>query len=64
MGGVPCVRDLRIPVATIVGMCASEMTVQEILTAYPNLEKQDISEALQYAAESVTEREIPLIEVA
>jgi len=62
MGGVPCSRDLRIPVATIVGMIADGMTEKEILKAYPDLEKEDIREALRYAAEAVREREIPLVQ--
>ena len=45
-GGVPCVRGLRIPVATVVGMVAEGMTVAEILTDYPDLEAADIAEAL------------------
>ena len=53
MGGVPCVRGLRIPVATIVGMVAEGMTEAEILRAYPDLKKQDIREALRYAAEDI-----------
>lgn len=60
MGGVPCIRGLRIPVATVVGMVADGMTSEEILTAYPDLEAEDIPEALRYAAEAVREREIPL----
>jgi uncharacterized protein (DUF433 family) len=50
MGGVPCIRELRIPVATVVGMIADGMTEQEILDAYPDLEAEDIHEALRYAA--------------
>ncbi|MEX0716995.1 MAG: DUF433 domain-containing protein [Planctomycetaceae bacterium] len=61
MGGVPCIRRLRIPVATIVGMVAEGMTRAEILDAYPDLEAEDIREALDYAAEAVREREIPLV---
>ncbi|NOX35921.1 MAG: DUF433 domain-containing protein [Calditrichaeota bacterium] len=61
MGGVPCIRGLRIPVATIVGMIADGMTEKEILEAYPDLEPEDIREALRYAAEAVKEREIPLL---
>ncbi len=60
MGGVPCIRGLRIPVATIVGMLADGMSEQEILEAYPDLEPEDIREALRYAAEAVQERELPL----
>ena len=59
MGGVPCVRGLRIPIATIVGMIAEGMTTEEILAAYPDLEPEDIREALRFAAEAVRERELP-----
>lgn len=64
MGGVPCIRKLRIPVATVVGMVANGMTTEEILQAYPDLEPEDIREALAYAAEAVRERQLPLIEVS
>jgi uncharacterized protein (DUF433 family) len=59
MGGVPCIRGLRVPVATVVAMVADGMTEQEILEAYPYLEAEDIKEALRYAAEAVRERAIP-----
>ena len=61
MGGVPCIRGLRIPVATVVGMVADRMTEEEILSNYPDLEREDIREALQYAAEAVRERTLPLL---
>lgn len=61
MGGVPCIRGLRIPVATIVGMIADGMSRKEILKAYPDLEEEDIRQALKYAAEAVRERELPLV---
>ncbi|HLC25277.1 MAG TPA: DUF433 domain-containing protein [bacterium] len=61
MGGVPCLRGLRIPVATVVSMVADGMTEEEILQALPDLEHEDIQEALRYAAEAVREREIPLV---
>ncbi len=61
MGGVPCIRDLRIPVATIVDMVADGMGEPEILAAYPDLQADDIHEALHYAAEAVRERELPLV---
>ena len=60
MGGVPCIRGLRIPVATVVGMVAEGMSHEEILKAYPDLETEDIQEALHFAAEAVRERELPL----
>jgi uncharacterized protein (DUF433 family) len=61
MGGVPCLRGLRIPVATVVAMVADGMTEAEILAAYPDLERDDIAEALRFAAEAVRERELPVI---
>lgn len=60
MGGVPCIRHLRIPVASIVSMVADGMTEEEILVTYPDLEREDIREALRYAAEAVRERELPV----
>jgi len=60
MDGMPCIRGLRIPVATVVGMISDGMTENEILEAYPDLELEDIREALRYAAEAVRERELPL----
>ena len=60
MDGVPCIRGLRIPVATVVGMIAEGMPADEVLDAYPDLERPradlelaDVQEALQYAAEAV-----------
>lgn len=61
MGGMPCIRGLRIPVATVVGMVADGMTNESILEAYPDLEDGDIHEALRFAAEAVSERELPLV---
>lgn len=60
MGGVPCIRGLRIPVATVVDLLADGMATDEILSAYPDLEPADLTEALRYAAEAVRERELPL----
>ena len=60
LGGVPCIRGLRVPVATVVGMVADGMAVEEILADFPYLESDDITEALRYAAEAVRERELPL----
>ena len=61
MGGVPCIRSLRIPVATIIGMFADGMREVEILEAYPDLEEPDLEEALRYAAAALQERELPLV---
>jgi len=61
MGGVPCIRGLRVPVATVVGMVADGMSEAEILEAYPDLEGEDVREALRFAAEAVRERELPIV---
>jgi uncharacterized protein (DUF433 family) len=60
MGGVPCIRGLRIPVATVVGLVADGMTVPEIIEELPSLEAEDVQAALRYAAEAVSERELLL----
>ena len=60
MGGMPCLRGLRIPVATVVAMVADGMSSQEILADLPDLAAEDIAEALRYAAEAVRERELPV----
>ena len=61
MDGVPCIRGLRIPVATVVGMIADGMTEQEILEAYPDLEAEDMRVALRFAAAAVQSRDQPLV---
>jgi uncharacterized protein (DUF433 family) len=58
MNGLPCIRSLRIPVATVVDMMAFGMSADEILRNYPHLERDDIQEALRYAA-AVRERPLP-----
>lgn len=60
MGGVPCLRGLRIPVATIVALVAEGQPVAEILADYPDLDAGDVREALLFAAEAVRERALPL----
>jgi uncharacterized protein (DUF433 family) len=55
MAGVPCIRGLRIPVATVIAMLGDGMTTEEILRDYPDLELEDILEALRYAAYAVGE---------
>ena len=60
MGGMPTVRGLRIPVATVVAMVADGMTAAEIVDDLPDLTVEDVAEALRYAAETVRERELPL----
>lgn len=60
MGGLPCVRGLRMPVATVVTMVADGMSVEEILAEHPDLEADDIAQCLHYAAQAVQERQLPL----
>ena len=60
MGGVPCIRGLRIPVATILRMLACGMAEQEILADYPDLQVEDVRECLRFAAASAMERELAL----
>ena len=59
MGGVPCTRGLRIPVTTVVGLVAQGMTETRIVEEYPDLEVEDIRQALAYAAAAVDERQSP-----
>ena len=58
MGGVPCVRGLRIPVATVLRMLAGGMDERQILADYPDLQTEDIRECLRFAAASMMEREL------
>jgi uncharacterized protein (DUF433 family) len=60
MDGVPCVRHVRIPVATVLRLLAGGLTEPEILCEYPDLQADDIRECLRFAAASVMERELPL----
>jgi uncharacterized protein (DUF433 family) len=64
MNVVPCIRGLRIPVATVVGMIANRMTESEILDAYPDLNPEDIQESLLFAALAVRERQVPFVETS
>lgn len=59
MAGAPCIAGTRIPVATVVGMVAEGMSVEEILTDFPQLDEEDIREALRFAAAAVDERSRP-----
>ena len=60
MGGLPSIRGLRIPVATVIAMVADGMSTDEIVAELPDLTPEDVREALLYAAEAVRERELPL----
>ena len=61
MGGVPCIRNVRIPVATVVGLVAQGLGETEILMEYPDLEVEDIRQALAFAAAAVDERQLPVL---
>ena len=60
MGGVPCIRGTRIPVATVVGLFAQGQSIEEILADYPQLTADDLRAALEFAAVAVSERQVPL----
>lgn len=59
MGGVPCIRDLRVTVSMVLGQLAAGRTIEELLDDYPYLEREDVLAALEYAAAVVNEREPP-----
>ena len=63
MSGEPCIRMLRIPVATVITLIAQGLSVNKILAYYPDLVKEDIKQALNFAAETVREKELPLLKV-
>ncbi len=60
MGGKPCIRNMRVTVGTLVGLMASGKTIDEVLAAYPYIEREDVLEALTYAAWRAEEKELPL----
>ena len=60
MGGKPCIRNMRVTVGTLVGLMASGKTIDEVLAAYPYIERQDVLEALTYAAWRAEVKELPL----
>lgn len=64
MGGQPCIRGLRIPVATVVAMVADGMSTDEVVAALPELGPADVAEALHYAAAVLQERLVPLLDPA
>jgi len=61
MGGKPCIRGMRVTVGTLVGLLAVGHSFEEILNAYPYLEKEDIMAALFYAAWRSEEVEVALV---
>ncbi len=61
MGGKPCIRGMRVTVGTIVGLMAAGKTIEEVLAAYPYIEREDILQALTYAAWRSEETDLPLV---
>ena len=61
MGGRACSRGMRIPVSLVVKLVANGMTVEQSLREYPDLEAEDVHQALQYAADLVDEELHPLV---
>ncbi|MGD9997116.1 MAG: DUF433 domain-containing protein [Ilumatobacteraceae bacterium] len=59
MGGLPCIRGMRVTVSAIVGQLAAGRSIDDVLTDYPYLERADVLEALEFAAAAVSERELP-----
>ena len=60
MGGKACIRGMRVTVGMIVGQIGSGQSVEEVLADYPYLERDDIMQALRYAAWRAEEREVTL----
>ena len=60
MRGLPCIRDTRVTVSAVLGQLAAGRSVDEVLADYPYLERADILAALEFAADAVQERELPL----
>jgi uncharacterized protein (DUF433 family) len=60
MGGVPCIRDLRVTVSMVLGQLARGLSIDEVLANYPYLERDDVLAALEFASAVVNERELPI----
>jgi uncharacterized protein (DUF433 family) len=60
MGGKPCVRGMRVTIGMIVGQIGAGRTIQEVLSDYPYLDREDVLQALRYAACLAADREISL----
>ena len=60
MGGKPCIRDLRVSVGMIVGQIGAGLSIEALLADYPYLEREDVLQALRYAAWRSEEREVLL----
>jgi len=61
MGGKPCIRGMRVTVGAVVGLIGAGKTIEEVLAEYPYLEREDVLEALSYAAWRAEEREVPMV---
>lgn len=64
MGGLPCIRDLRVTVAMVLGQLAAGRSRDQVLSDYPYLEEEDIIAALEFGAARVNERELPVARTA
>ena len=60
MGGLPCIRGLRVTVSAVVGQLAAGRDTDDVLADYPYLEREDVLAALRFAAAAVSERELPI----
>ena len=64
MGGLPCIRGMRVTVSAVVGQLAAGRSIEDVLADFPYLEREDVLAALEYAAAAVSERELPLAQPA
>lgn len=60
LGGLPCIRGLRVTVSMVLGQLAGGRTIDDVLADFPYLERADVLAALEYAAAIVNEREVPI----
>ena len=61
MGGRACIRSLRVTVGMVVGQIGDGQSIEDVLASYPYLEREDVLQALRYAAWRLEEREITLV---
>jgi uncharacterized protein (DUF433 family) len=64
MGGLPCIRGMRVTVSALLGQLAAGQSIEDVLADFPYLEREDVFAALEYAAAAVSERELPLAQPA
>jgi uncharacterized protein (DUF433 family) len=64
MGGLPCIRGLRVTVSAVLGQLAAGQSIEDVLADFPYLERDDVFAALEYAAAAVSERALPLAQPA